>query len=281
MLILVNRHPVHGDSKRPHLPHRRHRRRRLSHVPAPGRPNPPRVLRRGLTPSRTNRAAAYRHSSRPLPGAIGRRSRCAPSTRSATGTRADQASASPWPSDQPVRTFSRKTADQSLWPSSGARQASSTHAPAWMDERSPFAHLAAVPHAPPDWGASAGNDHGRRGVRDHRCRRLPASRSRRLTRRYSLDRCSSPQRVAGGGTNPYTRNGRAGKAGRHFADRCLKGASNSVLPILATAKAGRSSLPKRDGGRCPRAARCSCSSFCSCSSSHPSSFRLRGGPLSA
>jgi hypothetical protein len=78
-----------------------------------------------------------------------------PSTRSATGTRADQASASPWPSDQPVRTFSRKTADQSLWPSSGARQACSTHAPAWMDELSPFAHLAAVPHAPPDWGASA------------------------------------------------------------------------------------------------------------------------------
>jgi hypothetical protein len=75
-------------------------------------------------------------------------------------------------------------------------------------------------------GSISRNDHGRRGVRDHRCRRLPASRSRRLTRRYSLDRCSSPQRVAGGGTNPYTRNGRAGKAGRHFADRCLKGASN-------------------------------------------------------
>jgi hypothetical protein len=33
--------------------------------------------------------------------------------------------------------------------------ASSTHAPAWVDELSPFAHLAAVPNAPPDWEASA------------------------------------------------------------------------------------------------------------------------------
>jgi hypothetical protein len=121
-------------------------------------------------------------------------------------------------------------------------------------------------------GSISRNDHGRRGVRDHRCRRLPASRSRRLTRRYSLDRCSSPQRVAGGGTNPYTRNGRAGKAGRHFADRCLKGASNGWF-FRSWRPRRLAAVPSRSwsGGRHLCGARCSCSSLCSCLSWHRSS----------
>ena len=154
MLILVNRHPVHGDSKRPHLPHRRHRRRRLSHVPAPGRPNPPRVLRRGLTPSRTNRAAAYRHSSRPLPGAIGRRSRCAPRPvpqrgheqirrRRVLGRLINQYEPSP------ENRRSKPMAE--FWSPTGLQ-----HARTGMDGRAlPVRAPRRRPHAPPDWGASA------------------------------------------------------------------------------------------------------------------------------
>ena len=131
-------------------------------------------------------------------------------------------------------------------------------------------------------GSISRNDHGRCGVRDHRCRRLPASRSRRLTRRYRLDRCSSPQRVAGGGTDPYTRNGRAGKAGRHFADGCLKGASNGWF-FRSWRPRRLAAVPSRSwsGGRHLCGARCSCSSLCSCLSWHRSSYRLRGGPFSA
>ena len=130
-------------------------------------------------------------------------------------------------------------------------------------------------------GSISRNDHGRRGVRDHRCRRLPASRSRRLTRRYSLDRCSSPQRVAGGGTNPYTRNGRAGKAGRHFADRCLKGASNgwffrSWRPRRLAAVPSRSWSGGRHAAHGARARRCAPA----CRGIGPPN-RLRGGLFSA
>lgn len=138
------------------------------------------------------------------------------------------------------------------------------------------------PPRPTGLGSSSPNDHGRCGVRDHRCRRLPASRSRRLTRRHRLDRCSSPQRVAGGGNDPYTRNGRAGKAGRHFADHCLKGASMDGSSDPGDHE-GLAAVPSRSwsGGRHLCGARCSCSSLCSCLSGHRSSYRLRGGPFSA
>jgi hypothetical protein len=78
--------------------------------------------------------------------------------------------------------------------------------------------------------------------------------------------------VAGGGTNPYTRNGRAGKAGRHFADRCLKGASNGWF-FRSWRPRRLAAVPSRSwsGGRHLCGARCSCSSLCSCLSWHRSS----------